>query len=584
MRDMAEHPDDEATRRHSEAAADTLLAPTVARDSKPVDSVTEADTLARVDDTLLAPTIARTDADTDPDATVVTRARPDVDPDATILTRARADGDSDATVVTRARGGEGDSSTEPRAADGSAATTGITSTLALDTAAGSTGTMGSVSATAFMPEPSGGPLERELRVGARVKDRFVIEGILGKGGMGVVYRARDLRKDETGDRDPYVALKVLSDEYRRDPRMIVALQRESRKAQTLAHPNIATVFDFDRDGNIVYLTMEELDGKPLNALIREHPMGLPKAEAFAIIRGLGAGLAYAHQKNIIHSDFKPGNAFYTENKQVKILDFGIARAAPVDRYEASDQTRFDAGEIGALTPSYAAAEMFEGRDPHPADDVYALGIVAYQLLTGRHPFDSKPAPQARQQKLEPRPIKGLSGREWRAIRHGLAFDRAERSQNAAAFLAELEGGNRLRIVAAATVAVSVLFAGYAGYLEFRDRARALPDVPFEALEPAKQTQIRQALSDGAQLRAFGDEGSALILLREAYTLHPRNPEVVTALESLLTELAEQAAASNDPGDLDRLRENLHQVMAIDDFLGKRPALIEARDALPPAAE
>src|SRR5690606_11537505 len=98
----------------------------------------------------------------------------------------------------------------------------------------------------------------DLSIGSVVNRRFVIEGVLGRGGMGVVYRARDLRKEETGDRDPYVALKVLSDEFRRDPRMAVALQREARKAQTLAHPNIATVYDFDRDDNIVYLTMEEL--------------------------------------------------------------------------------------------------------------------------------------------------------------------------------------------------------------------------------------------------------------------------------------------------------------------------------------
>lgn len=575
---MAEHPDDEATRQRSEPADDTLLAPTRAREPTRIDLT--------IDDTQLAPTVARPEEATaapDPDATVLTRSRGHADPDATVVTRARQDTDQDATVVTRERasaGARGDGDTAAASITVTETATETASAGAVRTAAMThNATAGSVSETAFMPEPDGGPLERELRVGARVKDRFVIEGILGKGGMGVVYRARDLRKDETGDRDPYVALKVLSDEYRRDPRMIVALQRESRKAQTLAHPNIATVFDFDRDGNIVYLTMEELDGKPLNVVIREHPMGLPKAEAFAIIRGLSAGLAYAHEKNIIHSDFKPGNAFYTEKQQVKILDFGIARAAPVERYEASEQTRFDAGEIGALTPSYAAAEMFEGRDPHPADDVYALGIVAYQLLTGRHPFDSKPAPQARQQKLEPRPIKGLSGREWRAIRHGLAFDRAARSQNAAAFLAELEGGNRLRIVAAATVAVSLLFAGYAGYLEFRDRARALPDVPFEALEPVKQQQIQQALDDGAQLRAFGDDGSALILLREAYTLHPRNPEVVAALEGLLTDLVETARSRNEAGERERLRENLDQVMAIDDFLGKREALVDARDAL-----
>lgn len=426
--------------------------------------------------------------------------------------------------------------------------------------------------------------DQDLRVGSVVNDRFVIAGILGRGGMGVVYRARDLRKEETGDRDPFVALKVLSDEYRRDPRMVVALQRESRKAQTLAHPNIATVYDFDRDGDIVYLTMEELDGQPLNELIREHPLGLPKAEALSIVRGLSLGLAYAHNKNIIHSDFKPGNAFFTSSKQVKILDFGIARAAPLERFEASEQTRFDAGEIGALTPSYAACEMFEGREPHPADDVYALAIVAYQLFSGRHPFDSVAAPQARQQGLEPKPVKGLGRREWRAIRRGLAFDREDRSQHAAEFLADLEGPSRVKMVGAAAVALGVLFAAYFGYVQVREAQRALPDIPFEQLTPESQALVTQALDEGATLVRFGDEGSALMLYRDAYTVHPRNPEVVAALETLLTDLAARAIERRDPAELERLEENLAQVMAIDDFLGNRPALVAAEAGLKAALD
>jgi hypothetical protein len=422
------------------------------------------------------------------------------------------------------------------------------------------------------PEPG----DQDLHVGSVINERFVIEGILGRGGMGVVYRARDLRKEETGDRDPYVALKVLSDEFRRDQRMIVALQRESRKAQSLAHPNIATVYDFDRDGNIVYLTMEELDGKPLNEVIQAHPLGMPKADAMSIIRGLSLGLAYAHNKNIIHSDFKPGNAFLTNSKQTRILDFGIARAAPMERYDASEQTRFDAGEIGALTPSYAACEMFEGKAPHPADDVYALAIVAYQLLSGRHPFDSMPAPQARQRGLEPKPIKGLKRREWRAIRRGLAFDREDRSKHAAEFLADLEGPSGLKRVAAIAVALGVVFAVYVGYVQFQERARAAPDIPFEQLAIEDQQRITRILDEGAMFVQFGDEGSALMLYREAYGLHPRNPEVVVALEMLLTDLTTRAVARGDRAELDRLKENLVRVMSTDDFLGNRAALVRAR--------
>jgi serine/threonine protein kinase len=235
--------------------------------------------------------------------------------------------------------------------------------------------------------------------------------------------------------------------------------------------------------------------------------------------------------------------------------------------------------LGALTPSYAATEMFDGREPHPADDVYALAIVAYQLLSGRHPFGSKPAPQARAEKLAPTPIKGLKRRQWRAIVHGLAFDRADRSQNAAEFLREIEGSNRLKIIASGAVIISLLFAGYAGYTEFRERARALPDIPFAELPQEKQDLIRSAIEDGAQLERFGDIGNALILYRDAYRLHPRNPEVVAKLESLMVDLVDEAVTRGKNDELRRVRENLDELMGTDDFLAKHPALLEARETL-----
>ncbi len=431
-------------------------------------------------------------------------------------------------------------------------------------------------ATILVDQGPEAPPDDELSVGSLVNRRFVIEAVLGRGGMGVVYRAKDLRKEETGDRDPYVALKVLSDQFRRDHRMAVALQREARKAQSLAHPNIATVYDFDRDENIVYLTMEQLDGKPLDEVIRDRPDGMSRAEAMPIIRGLCLGLAYAHNKNIVHSDFKPGNVFYTTTGQTRILDFGIARAAPAsERIEASDTTRFDAGELGALTPSYAACEMFEGKAPHPADDVYALAIVAYQLLSGRHPFDGTPAPQARHRGLEPAPIRGLKRREWRALRHGLAFDRESRTQHASEFLRELEGGSRLRLVAGIAVFLGALLAGYAGYVQFQERARAAPDIPFEQLPPATQQKLNSLVKEADQFRRFGDAGSALSLYRDAYALHPRNPRVVRDLEGLLTDVTAHAVTGGNRADLERLNENLQAVMKTDDFLGNQPALTRA---------
>jgi serine/threonine protein kinase len=420
--------------------------------------------------------------------------------------------------------------------------------------------------------------EAALRPGSVIKSRFVIESVIGRGGMGVVYRAKDLRKEETQDRDPYVALKVLSDQFRRDPTMVIGLQREARKAQTLAHPNITTVFDFDRDGDMVYITMEVLEGKPLNALIEANPDGIAKARALYILRGLCLGLAYAHNKKIVHSDFKPGNVFVTDDDRSKILDFGIARAAPVGRVEASETTRFDAGALGALTPSYASCEMFEGREPHPSDDVYALAIVAYQLLSGRHPFDFAPAPEARSRKLEPRPIKGLKRREWRAIRRGLAFAREERSADAAAFLRDLEGSPRLRVALAATAVLLLGAGGYIGWSEYQRALAERPDIAFEALPPATQQQFNDSMREGLQWEAFGDAQGALDSYLQAYTLHPRNPDAVERIEKLIGKLVESARGA-DAADVQVLTDNVDNVMRTDDYLRNRKALSAARAAL-----
>jgi serine/threonine protein kinase len=434
-------------------------------------------------------------------------------------------------------------------------------------------------------------IDREIGPGSVIKERFIIESVIGRGGMGVVYRARDLRKEETRDRDPYVAVKVLGDQFRRDPRMVIALQREARKAQTLAHPNITTVYDFDRDDAIVFITMEVLEGAPLDKVIAANPQGMTKARAMQVIRGLCLGLAYAHNKNIIHSDFKPGNVFLTEDHRAKILDFGIARAAPVGAFgaargdgggltsAASAQTQFDAGELGALTPSYASCEMFEGQEPHPADDVFALAIVAYQLLSGKHPFDFVPAPQARQRGMQPAPIKGLKRREWRALQRGLAFERSARSAHAAEFLKDLEGSPQLRVVAAVVVTLALATTGYVAYDRIEASIAAAPAVAFADLPADTRVQFSQLVQDGDKFAEFGDVAGALDLFVRAYHLHPRNPDAIARIESLFERIVSIGLRDSDTQDLVTLNENLEGVLAIDDFIGHRPALIKAHDQL-----
>ena len=274
-----------------------------------------------------------------------------------------------------------------------------------------------------------------------LKGRFLLEKVLGVGGMGVVYKARDRLKVEAQDRDPFVAIKVLSEEFKSHPEAFISLQRESRKSQRIAHPNTVKVYDFDRDGDTVFMTMEYMDGKPLDQLIRQYKAtGLPRDDAWEIIKGMSSALIHAHAENIVHSDFKPGNVFIIGNDMAKIFDFGIARAvANVDSFSSSagDKTVFDAGNLGALTPAYASLEMLEGETPDFRDDVYALGCVTYEVLTGEHPYNKVPANEAYERGLKPKKIQGIKKHQWKAIEKTLAFKRDKRTGSVEQFYNEL---------------------------------------------------------------------------------------------------------------------------------------------------
>jgi len=299
-----------------------------------------------------------------------------------------------------------------------------------------------------------------------LKERFVLENVLGSGGMGIVYKAKDLLKVEAQDRDPYVAIKVLSEEFKAHPEAFISLQRESRKSQRIAHPNIVNVFDFDRDGDTVFMTMEFMDGHPLDQLIRQYKStGLPTDDAWEIIKGMSSALSHAHAEKIIHSDFKPGNVFVTQRGLAKVFDFGIARAvSKVEHMDDNpeDKTVFDAGNLGALTPAYASLEMLEGEEPDIRDDIYALGCVAYELLTGSHPYNKVPADEAERQKLKPKRIPNIKKYQWQAIEKAIAFRRNDRIETVDKFVESIspriKATNRLATVFA--LLLSVAITGY----------------------------------------------------------------------------------------------------------------------------
>ncbi|OGT79557.1 MAG: hypothetical protein A3H91_15485 [Gammaproteobacteria bacterium RIFCSPLOWO2_02_FULL_61_13] len=416
-------------------------------------------------------------------------------------------------------------------------------------ATGPTGTQWQTPATS-----SEAAMAQEMGPGSVIKERFQLLEVLGIGGMGKVYKGLDLLKQEARDRNPYMAIKLLNEDFKSHPEAFIALQRESSRQQKLAHPNIATVYDFDRiggRGTPVYITMELMEGQPLNTYIKKvvkKQGGLPFPEAFTIVKQLSAALQYAHERRLVHSDFKPGNAFMCNDGVVKTLDFGIARAVKNPLGGEGEKTLFDPGKLGALTPAYASLEMLEGEEPDPRDDIYALGCVAYELLTGNHPFNKLPATTARDNGLVPPLVKGLNKKQNRALRRAVAYRREDRSPKVEHFIEEFEGKANLHKnpffwAAAATVVIGVMSTpALIGYFHKREIASVVAElsggdkqVMVAKLGELKgmEAQDRKDIADGAKeaiQRYFAGE------IAQRINIGGENYEFPAA-EGLLTEVA-----------------------------------------------
>ncbi|MGH8482146.1 MAG: serine/threonine-protein kinase, partial [Nevskiaceae bacterium] len=425
---------------------------------------------------------------------------------------------------------------------------------------------------------SGAP-EREVHAGDVLKERFYLEKEVGRGGMGIVFKAKDERKVEAQDKNPWVAVKVLNPEFRKHPQALVALQRESRKAQQLTHDNILRVYDFDKDGTVIYMTMEYVDGGSLKDVIKKHPSGMPWDSGWPIIAGLARGLGRAHRDNIVHSDFKPGNVMMTSDLIPKLFDMGIARAAKSGAEGKGETTVFDAGELGALTPAYASLEMIQGQPPELIDDIYALGITAYEILTGKHPFGKKNAEEVMKAGLKPPVVPGLQRGQQRTLQKSVAFKREDRCKTCDDFL----DGMRPRSlkdyavpIMGGGVAVVLLLVGiFGGLLPYLAGKRvdgmieqfatsAFPDpgaamAALNAMNPAERDTAMQKGSKEIQNYFFAaannawdlaakptkyDHPQALAVLNEAKTLYPDSAAVADNLEKLETEKNDQLKVLN----------------------------------------
>jgi eukaryotic-like serine/threonine-protein kinase len=210
-----------------------------------------------------------------------------------------------------------------------------------------------------------------------LNNRYQILEPLGKGGMAVVYRARDLMLERL------VAVKVLREDYSRDPAFQERFRQEAKAAANLSHPNIVTVHDFGLDNGQLFLVMEYVPGTDLKMLIKQRGRFSPE-ETLPLLIQACAGIGYAHRAGLVHCDVKPQNMLVTPDMRLKVADFGIARAlSTIHPDEQSD--------VIWGSPQYFAPEQASGAAPAPASDVYSLGIIMYEMLTGSLPFQATTA-------------------------------------------------------------------------------------------------------------------------------------------------------------------------------------------------
>jgi len=396
-------------------------------------------------------------------------------------------------------------------------------------------------------------IDQALNPGAVIKDRFVIERRLGGGGMGVVYRATDLRRTEAGDENPHIAIKVIAKEFSDHPAAFAMLQQEAKKTQALSHPHIVTVFDFDREGSLVYMTMEELRGYSLDQVIYDDaPIVLDAKNKVRIIREIAVGLGYAHSRGIIHSDLKPANIFLTEEGSAKILDFGIARAIQQEGKPGGKVME----SLSAMTPAYASLEMFTNAQPTPGDDIYALGIIACELLGGRHPYGKASAKTASEKKLAAVVPKGIGLLLRGTLKKATELEAKDRLSSVESFVARLDFATRgYRRLLMACVAAGLILAANIYYWTRIDQD--IPDL--STLPDGERGRFYSLIKEANEALDVGDINGALFYLDDAFAIHAKNNEVRATSDRVIDQI--NAASRDENGNLNSksLEESLQHL-------------------------
>ena len=268
--------------------------------------------------------------------------------------------------------------------------------------------------------------------GAVLAGRYRIVAMLGRGGMGEVYRADDLQLDQP------VALKFLPESLSRNEAAIARFRNEVRTARQVSHPNVCRVYDLAEIEGLYVLSMEYVDGEDLGSLLRRIGR-LPSDKALEISRKLCAGLAAAHEKGVLHRDLKPSNIMLDARGQVLLTDFGLAGLAG----------EIEGSEVRNGTPAYMAPEQLAGLEVTARSDIYALGLVLYEIFTGKVPFESETLAGLIEARAERTPVspttlvRDLDPLVEKVILRCLQAKPSQRPPSALAVAAALPGGDRL---------------------------------------------------------------------------------------------------------------------------------------------
>jgi hypothetical protein len=273
-----------------------------------------------------------------------------------------------------------------------------------------------------------------VALGTVLADRYRIVAPLGLGGVGQVFDAIDLKK--SGEREFHVTVKVIAVNLREQPLAYAALEAAVRRAQTLVHPNIVAIYDICQNEEQVFVVMESLQGRWLSGLVREvRGKGLPYEQAWPIIRGIANALAHAHSRDVVHCDLSPHAVFLCEDGTPKIMGFGLVHAVP-NSNESMDV--LDTLTLRAYTEAYTADAWAQQGEPHAADDLYPLGVIAYEMLAGVHPFQRSTLAVAKQRGMKFKQIPHLNRRARKMLERCLSFERNVRPQDGAVFLKRMQ--------------------------------------------------------------------------------------------------------------------------------------------------